>query len=185
MDIQSLYQNAIKFACFRHIEKNHKVPGTELPYVVHLSNVAMEVFMASFNSENFDLDFAVQVALLHDTLEDTETSYNELKENFGKGIADAVLSLSKDKNLPLEHQMQDSLTRIKRLQKEVWAVKLADRITNLQPPPAKWSNEKRMRYLEEAQLVHRELQEGNEYLAERLKRKIEEYCSKIICQKPQ
>lgn len=43
-------------------------PGTNLPYVVHLSNVAMEIIIASFNSDNFSLGLAVQVALLHDTI---------------------------------------------------------------------------------------------------------------------
>lgn len=43
-----------------------------------------------------------------------------------------------------------SLTRIKKLQKEVWAVKLADRITNLQPPPSGWNKQKRLKYLEES-----------------------------------
>jgi len=58
-------------------------------------------------------------------------------------VAIAVSSLSKNENLPREMQMQDSLDRILQLPKEVWAVKLADRITNLQPPPAYWDAEKK------------------------------------------
>ena len=52
---------------------------------------------------------------------------------------------------------------------------MADRITNLQPPPADWKNEKRIAYREEARLILYELKEGNEYLAKRLQTKIEEY----------
>jgi len=44
--------------------------------------------------------FAAQVALLHDTIEDTATTYDEIKEIFSEKIADAVLALSKDSNLP-------------------------------------------------------------------------------------
>ena len=62
METQTLYQKAIKFARAKHVEQNQTIPGTNLPYVVHLSNVAMEILITSFHSENFDLGFAVQVA---------------------------------------------------------------------------------------------------------------------------
>lgn len=42
MEIQSIYQETIKFATARHLAQNQTIPGTDLPYVVHLSNVAME-----------------------------------------------------------------------------------------------------------------------------------------------
>jgi guanosine-3',5'-bis(diphosphate) 3'-pyrophosphohydrolase len=72
MEIQAHYQEAIKFAAYRHLEKKQKVKGTKLPYVVHLSNVAMEIMIAAPHSgDDFDLDFAIRVALLHDLLEDT------------------------------------------------------------------------------------------------------------------
>lgn len=119
METQKLYQEAIKFATAKHLEKQQKVPGTDLPYVVHLSNVAMEIIIAAFNSNNFDLDFAVQVALLHDTIVDTSTHIGELEDKFGLRIAEAVLALTKNKGLPKNQQVQDSLTRIKKLQPEV------------------------------------------------------------------
>lgn len=175
MKTQSLYQSAIKFATAKHQEKEQKVPGTDLPYVVHLSNVAMEIIIAAFHSTDFDLDFAVQVALLHDTIEDTSTSFEELESKFGVRIADAVLALTKNTELPKEQQMQDCLMRIQRLQPEVWAVKLADRITNLQPPPSHWDNAKKIKYRQEAQTILTELKGGNAYLAKRLEEMIETY----------
>lgn len=175
MDIQTLYQEAIKFATARHQEKDQKIPGTNLPYVVHLSNVAMEIIIAGFNTNGFDIDFAIQVALLHDTLEDTETTVKELENKFGIEIAKAVAALSKNEKLHKENQIQDSLTRIKKMPKEVWAVKLADRITNLQPPPPPWDKEKRIKYREEAWLILHKLKAGNHFLAKRLEAKIEEY----------
>src|SRR5690606_11363187 len=119
--------------------------------LVHLSNVAMEILMAGKHTPDFDTGFAVQVALLHDTLEDTETSMAELEQYFDKKIAEAVNALTKNDDLPKEEKMSDSLTRIKSQPKEVWAVKLADRITNLQKPPDHWDSEKRMKYKMEAQ----------------------------------
>lgn len=174
-DLQSLYQEAIKFASNKHQEKDQKVKGSELPYVVHLSNVAMEILVAASHTRDFNLISAIQVALLHDTIEDTETTYEEIKERFGEDIATAVQALSKDDKLPKEKQISDSLTRIKKLQKEVWAVKLADRITNLQPPPADWSEDRTLQYAKDAQHILDELRDGNPYLAERLKAKIAEY----------
>jgi len=175
MEAQALYQNAIKFATEKHLEKGQKVPGTDLPYVVHLSNVAMEIIVATLHSDHFNLDFAVQVALLHDTIEDTETTIEEIKKVFGFNLAMAVSALTKNSDLPKEKQMQDSLKRIKKLDTEVWAVKIADRITNLQPPPPHWNNFKKRKYQEEAKVILRELREGNYFLSKRLEEKIEEY----------
>lgn len=175
MELQTLYQKAIKFAAAKHLEKDQKVLGTDLPYVVHLSNVAMEIMIAASNSDNFNLDFAIQVALLHDTIEDTSTDICELENIFGVEIANGVSALTKNSSLPKEQQMQDSLSRIKKLQSEVWAVKLADRITNLQPTPTHWDKQKKIKYLDEARIILRELKDGNNYLAKRLEEKIAEY----------
>jgi guanosine-3',5'-bis(diphosphate) 3'-pyrophosphohydrolase len=180
MHIQALYQEAIKFAARKHSEKDQKITGTDLPYLVHLSNVAMEIMIAAYNTDGFDLAFAVQVALLHDTLEDTSTSYDELKNHFGIEVANAVLALTKNKDLLKENQMPDCLVRIKKLQKEAWAVKLADRITNLQPPPAHWDKQKRVKYREEAKTILLELINGNDFLAKRLEMQIAEYSNYIV-----
>ena len=53
MEIQSIYQQAIKFAALKHSEIQQTIPGTDLPYVVHLSNVAMEILIASHNTSDF------------------------------------------------------------------------------------------------------------------------------------
>lgn len=180
VDIQTAYQMAIAFAASKHQEKNQTVKGTNLPYVVHLSNVTMELFIASILTPRLDMKFAFQVALLHDTLEDTDTSFNEIEEHFDTEIANAVLALTKNTELPKNQQILDSLTRIKKLRKEVWAVKLADRITNLQPPPADWTVEKKRQYRQESQLILDELGEGNQHLADRLNEKISEYNNYII-----
>lgn len=175
MEIQTLYQEALKFASAKHTEKGQKVPGTNLPYDVHISNVAMEILIAGSNTTNFNTTFAVQVALLHDTIEDTATDFQELENKFGIEVAKAVSALSKNDTLPKDHQMQDSLDRIKVLQPEVMSVKLADRITNLQPPPSHWDNAKKIKYQMEAQTILDALGSGNAYLSTRLSAKIKEY----------
>ncbi|MBL0105602.1 MAG: bifunctional (p)ppGpp synthetase/guanosine-3',5'-bis(diphosphate) 3'-pyrophosphohydrolase [Bacteroidetes bacterium] len=178
MSIHTIYQETLKYAAAKHVSADQKIPGTDLPYVVHLSNVAMEIMLAGFNTEKFDLAFAVQVALLHDTLEDTATNYPELAARFGVDVADAVQALTKNKDVPKDEQMHDCLKRIKMLRPEVWAVKLADRITNLQPAPLHWDHEKRKRYKEEAGMILQELKAGNSFLAKRLSEKISTYETK-------
>ena len=135
----------------------------------------MEIIIAASNSNNFNLGFAVQVALLHDTLEDTSTDFQELENKFGVEIAKAVSALTKNRDLPKEQRMQDSLTRIRKMQAEVWAIKLADRITNLQPPPGHWDKQKKIKYYDEARTILSELKDGNNFLATRLEAKIAEY----------
>jgi len=171
---QEIYQKAIKFAAEKHW--NQKVPGTESNYLLHISNVAMEIIMAHKEKNDFDLNFALQLGLLHDTLEDTNTEFIELEEKFGKKVALGVRALTKNSNLnSKKEKMLDSLNRINELEKEVGAVKLADRITNLQKPPKHWEKDKILNYLNEAKLINKMLKNKNEYLNNRLGNKISEY----------
>ena len=175
---QELYQEAMKFAGEKH--KEQKVPGTNSNYLLHISNVAMEVLMAYHFESNFDINFAIQTAILHDTIEDTSADFVEIKNKFGEQIAIAVEALTKDERLPSKQErMMDSLTRINKLQKEVGLVKIADRITNLQTPPGHWSHDKIAKYCAEAKLISNFLSGKNEYLNKRLDLKIAEYEQKI------
>ena len=171
---QEIYQEAIKFAGDKH--KNQKVPGTDSNYLLHISNVAVEIILASKEDGNFDINYAVQLALLHDTLEDTETNYEEVSEKFGKKVAIGVEALTKNENLvSKKERMVDSLHRINQLQKEVGMVKIADRITNLQEPPKHWDKEKIRNYYNEAKLINENLKDKCSYLTNRLLTKIAEY----------
>ncbi len=175
MEIQAIYQQVIKFAAEKHSEENQTIPGTNLPYVVHISNVAMEILIAYQHAADFKLDFAIRLALLHDTLEDTSASFDEIEKEFGTAVAQGVSALTKNNNLPKSERMLDSLNRIKALSKEVWAVKLADRITNLQSPPSHWSSSKKESYRQEAIQIMEHLKGANSFLEQRLLKKITEY----------
>lgn len=121
-------------------------------------------------------DLAIKCAIFHDSIEDTEQSFEGVKELFGIEVANEVMALTKNEELESKEEMMlDSLNRIKEQLKEIWAVKMADRICNLYAPPFYWNKERKMMYQKEAQLIHRELKEGNNYLAERLEKKINEY----------
>lgn len=172
---QEQYQKAIKFAGEKH--KHQQVPGTDSNYLLHVSNVAMEVMVAYHKASNFDIEAAIQIALLHDTLEDTPTTYEDLRELFGYKVAEGVKALTKDSSLGDKHiKMKDSLERIAKCKiKEAAIVKLADRITNMQKPPKTWSVEKSEAYYFEALTICEALGGYNNYLGNRLEEAIESY----------
>ncbi len=170
---QETYIRALRFAAAAH--QGQKYPGTDLPYLMHLNFVSMEV-MAALSIETTDNpNLAVQCAILHDVLEDTPVTDTRLADEFGETVLQGVKALTKNQSLPKPLQMADSLKRIQEQPTEIWMVKLADRISNLQRPPSYWTNEKIMSYREEAILIYESLKAGSAYLANRLMDKIEKY----------
>lgn len=182
------YLAALRFAARRHGDQ--KMPagpdGLAPPYVVHVVSVTAEVIAVL--PASIDADLAVACALLHDTVEDTAESAadkqalgDEIEREFGRPVRDGVWALSKFKTLPdgtpldKPAQIADSLNRILQQPHAVWAVKLADRITNLAPPPARWDRAKCERYQAEAQQILDTLGAGCPPLAARLRARIEAY----------
>jgi (p)ppGpp synthase/HD superfamily hydrolase len=86
------YVAALWFAAERHREQ--KLPGTELPYMVHVTSVAAEI-IAVLPHAHFDAELAVMCALLHDTIEDTQTTPEDIAAQFGPAVRDGVAALSK------------------------------------------------------------------------------------------
>jgi (p)ppGpp synthase/HD superfamily hydrolase len=170
---QEEYIRAYRFAALAH--QGQTVPGTAIPYLMHLSLVSMEVIAALSVETGHDGDLAVACALLHDTLEDTAVTDKELRTAFGPVVAEGVRALSKAPTLPKAEQMADSLRRIRAQPREVAMVKLADRITNLQPPPAHWAEAKIAAYRAESVEILRALGEASPALAARLATKIRLY----------
>jgi (p)ppGpp synthase/HD superfamily hydrolase len=170
---QDLYQKAIRFA--GDVHGNQKIPGSDLPYVIHLSNVCMEVMTALCTEEAENPDLAVLCSLLHDAIEDAGVSSNDIEEIFGKEVSQGVLSLTKNSVISKELRMADCVERIKLQPKEIWMVKLADRITNLQPPPPHWTDEKILNYKHEAEYILKHLGNASILLRERLEQKIRNY----------
>ena len=173
---QDIYFKAYWFAAEAH--NGQLLPDTTLPYIVHPGMVCMEVMAALQAEAGHEAELAVQCALLHDVLEDTTVTYETLQAEFGERVAQGVQALSKDKNLPKSEQMDDSLRRIRLQPREVWMVKLADRINNLRTPPSYWTEEKKAQYREEAIKILETLQDASPFLAGRLKDKIAGYGTK-------
>ncbi len=124
-------------------------------------------------------DLALQCALLHDVIEDTDINYQTIKKTFGIKVANGVDALSKRDEVKKAQRLSDSLNRIQDQPHEVWMVKLADRISNLQPPPHHWTQTKITTYWESSKIIYAALKESSPYLRERLLQKIDNYSNYI------
>ena len=168
-----LYQKTLSFANWAH--RQQLLPGSDLPYVSHLCNVCMEAVHAVLQSEAEDINLVMQCALLHDTIEDTTVTYEELQAAFGTQVANGVLALTKDFELEKAQQMPDSLQRILEQTAEIRIVKMADRINNLSKPPHYWTKEKKIKYQAEARVILDTLGGVNSFIEARLAHRIEAY----------
>ena len=168
---------ALNFAEEKH--RGQKVPSSEAPYLRHVTTVAAEVMNAiavrAADDPVAHPTLAVACALLHDVVEDTDCELKEIAMHFGDEVAHGVSALTKDAALEKSERMADSLRRIKEAREEVAMVKMADRITNLQPPPAHWDDAKVAAYREQAREILSELRDACSVLAARLEEKIQAY----------
>lgn len=169
------YAEALRFAAVRHATQ--KVPGHDLPYLVHVVTVTAEVIAALPATPLADPDLAVICGLLHDTVEDTATTLDEVAAQFGPAVAAGVAALTKDATLPKPERMPDSLRRILAQPPGIAVVKLADRITNLGTPPAFWKREKCAAYRAEAIAIADALGHASAALDARLRARIEAYAA--------
>lgn len=121
--MENLLKKAMEFAKEKH--KCQKRKGSNLPYITHIRAVS-----AILNEERADIKTII-VGVLHDTLEDTNTTIEELTKEFGVEIAYMVDTLSEKKGLPYNDRKHMQSLRIKHACKEVKMVKCADCLSNL------------------------------------------------------
>lgn len=96
-------------------------------------------------------------AILHDTIEDTETTEQELIREFGKEVAGIVMEVTDDKALPKAERKQLQIEHAGTISRRAKVVKLADKICNLRDiansPPANWSLVRKQEYFDWAKAV--------------------------------
>jgi len=143
---------SIAFAADKH--KNQRRKDAEgSPYINH--PIALANLLANEGGiANVDVLCA---AILHDTIEDTETTESELNQLFGEKITSIVLEMTDDKSLPKETRKLKQIEHAPHASIEAKMVKLADKICNvrdiIQSPPADWSQERKREYLVWSKLV--------------------------------
>jgi guanosine-3',5'-bis(diphosphate) 3'-pyrophosphohydrolase len=148
----TLLLRALAFAAHKHRDQRRKDRAAS-PYINHpiaLANVlAREGRVA-------DID-TLCVALLHDTVEDTRTTYQELKATFGARIARTVLEVTDNKRLRKHTRKRLQVEHAPSLSRSAKLVKLADKICNLRDlgerPPVGWNKKRRREYFDWARSV--------------------------------
>lgn len=124
-----LWQQAASFAAWKHRHQVRKDGRT--PYIAHPYRVAMTVRMV-FGCED---PTALAAAMLHDTIEDTLTDYDEIQERFGGEIADIVAALTKNMALPEIRRETDYDGRLAEADWRAKLIKLADVFDNYSDLP--------------------------------------------------
>jgi guanosine-3',5'-bis(diphosphate) 3'-pyrophosphohydrolase len=143
---------ALSFAADKHRNQRRKDKEAS-PYINH------PIALARILSVEGGVDDGVVLcaAVLHDTIEDTETRYDELAGQFGREIADVVLEVTDDKALPKAERKQLQIEHAPNLSRAAKLVKLADKIANVRDvadhPPAEWPLERRREYFDWAKRV--------------------------------
>ncbi|KPJ88828.1 MAG: phosphohydrolase [Gammaproteobacteria bacterium SG8_11] len=147
-----LLLNALSFAAHKHKDQRRKDVEAS-PYINHPISLANILCNEAHITD-------VQVicgALLHDTIEDTDTTPEELEALFGAEITNIVLEVTDDTSLPPSERKQLQIEHAAHISDKAKLVKLADKISNLRDvanaPPAGWSIERRRNYFDWAKAV--------------------------------
>jgi guanosine-3',5'-bis(diphosphate) 3'-pyrophosphohydrolase len=137
---------AIAFAADKHRRQRRK-DAEESPYINH--PIAVATVLAS--EGNVSDEMTLLAAVLHDTVEDTQTTFVELEEHFGPEVAGLVRELTDDKSLEKGERKRLQIEHARESSIRAKQVKIADKICNVRDitlsPPADWSPDRRREYL--------------------------------------
>jgi GTP diphosphokinase / guanosine-3',5'-bis(diphosphate) 3'-diphosphatase len=143
---------AIEFAARKHSTQRRKDVEAS-PYINH--PVAVANLLA--NEGGVDDLVTLQAAILHDTIEDTDTTYEELVEHFGREVADVVAEVTDDKEVEKQDRKRQQVEHAAHKSVRAARVKIADKTCNLRDivgsPPAKWTKERKDEYFRWAKQV--------------------------------
>jgi len=148
----ALLLKALAFAAHKHRDQRRK-DAQASPYINHPIALA-DVLVNEGGVSDTEVLCA---ALLHDTVEDTATTPEELVNAFGSRIARIVAEVTDDKSLAKAERKQAQVDHAAHLSAEAKRVKIADKICNLrdvdQHPPAQWDRARRREYFDWAKRV--------------------------------
>jgi guanosine-3',5'-bis(diphosphate) 3'-pyrophosphohydrolase len=143
---------AYHFAAVKHVDQRRKGDAAE-PYMNHLTEVA-ELVAKATNGDDVDVVIA---AVLHDTVEDTNATLDELKNAFGSHVSSLVAEVTDDKSLPKTTRKLLQIEHAAQASPGAKIIKLADKTANLRTlaasPPSDWSPTRRNEYVTWAQQV--------------------------------
>jgi hypothetical protein len=138
---------ALLFAAEAHRNQRRKGAAQE-PYLNHLVEV-LDLLVQATDGTDTDMLIA---AILHDVVEDTSASYEDVAKKFGERVAGIVRENSDNMTLPKAERRQARIAGMPLKSREARLVKIADVISNLRAiaisPPAGWAPERKIGYLE-------------------------------------
>jgi guanosine-3',5'-bis(diphosphate) 3'-pyrophosphohydrolase len=141
-----LILKALRFSAEKHTDQRRK-DAKSSPYINHPIQVAETLWMIG---EVRDLTLLL-ASILHDTIEDTDTSPDEIKTQFGEDVLALVIEVTDDKSLPKQVRKQLQVETAPHKTRNAKLLKLADKICNLHDiitsPPSNWSMERKQEYL--------------------------------------
>ncbi|KAG5270176.1 hypothetical protein AALO_G00189630 [Alosa alosa] len=157
----------VNFAADKHRNQRRK-DHEETPYINHPIGVARIL-----SHEGGITDIVVlQAALLHDTVEDTDTTIDELESIFGPTVARIVQEVTDDKSLPKQERKRLQVEHAPHCSQQAKLVKLADKLYNLRDlnrcTPKGWTAERVQEYFEWAVKVVKGLRGTNSALEDLL-----------------
>jgi guanosine-3',5'-bis(diphosphate) 3'-pyrophosphohydrolase len=143
---------ALTFAAQKHRRQRRKDVDAS-PYINH--PIAVAETLADAGSV-IDEELLV-AAVLHDTVEDTETTFAELESTFGRDVAHLVREVTDDKTLPKRRRKELQIEHAPSASPRAKQIKIADKICNVRDvtdtPPSDWSVSRRQEYLDWAEQV--------------------------------
>lgn len=156
----SLFMSALKFGAEKHRKQKRK-GAEETPYFNHPIDVTETLWRVGGVR---DINILI-AAILHDTIEDTETEPEEVESRFGSAILSLVKEVSDDKSLPKVERKELQVLHAPHLSPGAKLIKIADKICNIQDvthsPPSHWSLQRRLGYFDWAERVVTGLQGCN------------------------
>jgi GTP diphosphokinase / guanosine-3',5'-bis(diphosphate) 3'-diphosphatase len=143
-----LISRAADFAARRHADQRRKGSSKE-PYINHLSEVARRLAVATDGSDAP----LVAAGWLHDTIEDTATSRDELTLEFGDDVASLVVEVTDDKALAKAERKRLQVVKTPMKSRRARMIKIADLTSNLRSLPDDWERERIVDYFDWADKV--------------------------------
>lgn len=167
MDYSAIVK-CMNFAAVKHCSQRRKNPQ-QTPYINHPIGVA---YILTEEAGVADDLIVIQAALLHDTVEDTDTTEEELRAMFGNEVTDVVMEVSDDKRLEKEERKRLQIVHAPHMSRGAKLVKLADKLYNLrdlqQATPVGWSEARVHEYFEWAAKVAAGLRGTNRVMEDKL-----------------
>lgn len=143
---------ALRFAAEKHRTQRRK-DSEASPYINHVIEVA---YLLATTGGVTDVEL-LHAAILHDTVEDTDTTPEEIEKHFGAAVKLLVQEVTDDKNLPKAERKRLQVEHAPSLSERAKMLKLADKISNItdltRAVPEGWSLQRCQQYIDWGQQV--------------------------------